>query len=72
MTNIIVTCITSSAIDMHATGLKADAEIESALSSSNTTKGTMTIMSPTTINLTSNILPKEDTSQGALRLIPET
>jgi hypothetical protein len=46
---------------MHAAGLKTSAEIGSVSSRSSAMRVTLTIMAPTTTNLTNNILQKGDT-----------
>jgi hypothetical protein len=49
-----VTCTTSTAAEMHATGLKISAESESALNRNNMMIGIMITMVPTMTNLTGN------------------
>jgi hypothetical protein len=50
------TCVTSSLEEMHVAGLKTGTESGSVMSRNNTMKGTMTIMVPTAIKLTSSVL----------------
>jgi hypothetical protein len=72
MVGIIATCVTSSAIEMHAVGLKTGTESGSALSASSATRGTMTIMALTMTNLTGSAPQREGTMQEVSRLILET
>jgi hypothetical protein len=65
-------CATSSAIEMHTTGLKTGARSVSALNRSSVKKGTMTTTVTIMINLTDSILMKEDTTQEESKLFPMT
>jgi hypothetical protein len=67
-----MTCVMSSATEMQAARLKTGTEIGSVMSKSSAMRGTMTIMAPTTVSLTDNVLLKEDTFHEVSRLIPET
>jgi hypothetical protein len=60
MAGTTVTCMTSSVGEMHATGLKTGTEIKNVMSRSSMMRGTMTIMTLTTTNLTVSILQKGD------------
>jgi hypothetical protein len=71
MEGTTMTCATSSAVEMHAAGLKTSAEIRSMTSRSSAMRGTMTIMIPSMTNLTDSILHTGDTFQEVSRLIPE-
>jgi hypothetical protein len=62
MAETTVTCMMSSAAELHGAGLKTDAVIKSMMSGSSAMKGTMTIMAPTMTNLTDSVLQKKDTS----------
>jgi hypothetical protein len=53
-TEITETCVTSSAIEMHATGSKTDVKNETVSNKNNAMRGTMTIMVPSTMNHTNN------------------
>jgi hypothetical protein len=67
---MIKICATSSAVEMHATGLKTGARSASALSRSSVKKGTMTTTIPIMINLTNSVLLKEGTMQQESKLFP--
>jgi hypothetical protein len=56
MVETTVTCTTSSVAEMHAAELKTNAEIGSVMSRSSAMRGTMTIVVPTTTNLTGSVL----------------
>jgi hypothetical protein len=62
MAETTVTCMMSSAAELHGAGLKTDVVIRSMMSGSTAMKGTMTIMAPTMTNLTDSVLQKKDTS----------
>jgi hypothetical protein len=63
-------CATSSAAEMHMTGLKNGARTMSALNRSSVKKGTMTTMIPIMANLTDSVLPKGGAMQEESRLFP--
>jgi hypothetical protein len=65
-------CSTSSAVEMHATGLKTDIRSASAYNKSIMKKGTMTTMVPITTNLTGSVLLKGGAIQEESRLFLTT
>jgi hypothetical protein len=66
------TCTTSSAIEMHMTGLKTVAKGETALNRNDTTRGTMIFVVPTLTTLTDNVSLKEDATKEESTLFPTT
>jgi hypothetical protein len=56
-------CVTSSAVEMHVTGLTTSVRSVSALSKNNVIRGTMIIMVPSMTNLTDSALLKEGATQ---------
>jgi hypothetical protein len=65
-------CATLSTTKMHMSGLKTDARSETTLSMNAAMKWVMTIMVPSTINLTDTIPRKEDTMMMGSNLSPMT
>jgi hypothetical protein len=55
-------CVTSSAVEMHVTGLTTGTRSVSALSKNDEMRGTMTIMVPSMTNLTDSAPLKEGTT----------
>jgi hypothetical protein len=66
------TCMTSSAVEMHADGSKTGAKSESALSRNDTMRGTMIYMVPSITNLTDNAPLKEGVMQEESKPFPTT
>jgi hypothetical protein len=63
-------CMASSATELHMTGLIAGIRSVSALSKNDVMRGIMTIMVPSTTNLTDNALVKEGATQEESKLSP--
>jgi hypothetical protein len=63
-------CTTSSAVEMHMTGLKTGTWSVSTFNRSSVEKGNMTTIVPILINLTDSVLPKEDAMQDDSKLFP--
>jgi hypothetical protein len=68
----ITTCAMSSAVEIHATGLRIGAESKSALNRNNVMIGTMITTIPTMTNLTNNASLKEGITQEESKLFPVT
>jgi hypothetical protein len=68
----MTTCVMSSAVEIHATGLRIDAESKSALNRNNVMIGTMITTVPTMTNLTNNASLKEGITQEESKLFPVT